>query len=657
MNFVGSKVGLGCGLGAGVSRDVLVKALKSGIRYLDTASFYQVGALSELDEILLELGIPRDEVHLSQKLWVTDLGRNRSHDGEAHLMSLKSIYEGLLQDFSAKRFDSLIIHWPLKTDDAGFADEFRIEEVWPQLEALVYDGCVPNIGVSNFNILEMQRLLSIARIKPYSAQIEFNPFAHNNALLQFCQNQGVNVVAHTPFHFGQVSNHLNLFSDPCIKAIAEKYGRPPAQIVLSWIMRHGIFPIPATSKVEHVDDYVLAANDAYLDFEDIQAISALNRDQFSYLGNLNAFNLTHHRKYHCAGAAPHALVPPHEGLGGLRPVSIYDPQFIRETKKALTDGAGFVVLPGALAAEVRAFKEGIPRFNLQNAGRYEVGLFNAGTEILEIIDNPLVALVVETVLGWDCIIDNIAMSTSRPAPDSAIFGPHQDSPFDRKVGAPLPPPSYPVVLQCIIAMDEFTEDNGALYVIPHTHKKQQRITLPWQGGLTPGTIPDGAVKVICPEGSVVVAVGHIWHGTFANVTDTPRKGMLIEFVTSFCEPAHKFSADTLSNAFVENCSKRVVRILNNGSGILQAYRSVREGKLSGFTKPPRSTPVPVPDPPAGQPESAPVGLQFAKPESITAASNADLTELDLARLPEQVKSRTSLSRTIRGLFGAVLHSN
>jgi hypothetical protein len=392
------------------------------------------------------------------------------------------------------------------------------------------------------------------------------------------------VVGHTPFHFGQVSKHLDLFSDPTISSIADKYGKPPSQIILSWIMRNGVFPIPATSNVKHVDDFALAAHDAYLDFEDIELISSLNKNQFSYMGNLNAFNLNHHRKYHLAGPDVSALVPPRHGVGGLRRVSVYEPRFIEESRDALTDGAGFVILPGALAAEVRTLKDNLHRFNLQTVGRYDVGIFNAGTEILEIIDDPLVALIVESLLGWDCIIDNIALSTSRPAPDNIILGPHQDSPFDRKPGAPLPPPSYPVVLQCIIAIDEFTEENGPLFIIPHSHKKQQRVTLPWQGGMVPGNIPDGAVKVICPEGSVVIAVGHIWHGTYPNMTDIPRKGLLIEFVASFCDPAHKFSADSLSKEFIKNCSKRVVRLLNNGPGILPAVNSYHEGKLLGFAK-------------------------------------------------------------------------
>ncbi len=582
MNFVGSKIGLGSGLGSGVSRDVLTKALKLGIRYFDTASFYQVGALSEFDAIVHYLGIPRNEVHLSQKLWVTDLGANREGDGNAHSISLKSIYDRLLSRFNVNRFDSLVIHWPLKLDDAGFPDEFRIEEIWPQLEQLVYGGHIPSIGVSNFNIIEIQRLLAFARIKPYSAQIEFNPFAYNSALAQYCNSHGMRVIGHTPFHFGCVNKHLELFAHPSVKYIANKHGKPPSQIILSWIMRNGVFPIPATSKIDHVDDFALAASDTYLDSEDMASISSLNRNEFSYLGNLNAFNLNHHRKYHWAGPDLHALVPPREGAGGLRRVSAYDPHFVNDAKEALTDGAGFVLLPGVLATEVRTLKENFYRFNLKTIGRYDVGIFNAGTEILEIIDDPLVALIVEALLGWDCIIDNIALSTSRPAPDNHILGPHQDSPFDRKPGAPLPPPSYPVVLQCIVALDEFTAENGPLYVIPHSHKKQQRVTLPWQGGLEPGRIPEGAVKIICPEGSVVIAVGHIWHGSFPNMTDSPRKGLLIEFVTSFCDPAHKFNADSVSKEFIENCSRRVVRILNNGPGILSAFNSVREGKLSGF---------------------------------------------------------------------------
>jgi diketogulonate reductase-like aldo/keto reductase len=596
LNSIDFKIGIGCGVGDGISREVLVKALESGIRYFDTSSFYSVGILNQLDNILNELSIDRETVHLSLKLWITDLGINRTTDWNAHEMSLRSIHDNILRKFNVSRFDSLVIHWPLKVDDIGLPDEFRIEEVWPQLEELVYAGYLSHIGVSNFNIIDMQRLISIARIKPYSAQIEFNPFANNMALVAYCQGQGVHVIGHSPFHFGWSNGQLELFADPIIKMVSAKHNRPPAQVVLSWMMRFNIIPIPGTTKVDHVDDFIAAIDDAYLDDEDIRAINSLNNNRFNYFSLFDHFNLGHHKKYFSNETDLNVLIFTGKGDTGFRSVSLYDAEFLANAKQALTVGAGFVILPGFLKSQVRALKQVVATSDLESSARWDGGgdglknILNSGKEILEIADDPLLALIVESLLGWDCKLDNIALSTSRTAPDNHAFGPHQDSPFDHYPGAPLPPPSYPTVLQCIVAVDEFTEENGSLYVIPGSHKKQQRVNLPWHGNLAPGIVPEGALKAVCPEGSVIIAVGHIWHGSFPNMSDEPRMGLLVEFVLSICEATHKSTSGTVSENLINNCSKRVVRLLNNGSiaaigpSIALAFNAVHESRIEPFAK-------------------------------------------------------------------------
>ncbi|MGA9660040.1 MAG: aldo/keto reductase [Asticcacaulis sp.] len=588
------KIGLGCGVGDGIKKDVLIKALQSGIRYFDTASLYSLGAITEFDRILEDLSIDRKDVHLSVKLWITDLGPNRYHDWDAHYVSLRSVHDELLRKFNVSHFDSLVIHWPLKVDETGLPDEFRLEEVWPQLEELVLAGCVSHIGVSNFNILQMHRLLANARIVPFTAQIEFNPFANNMALVEFCHKHGIHVVGHSPFHFGWMNGQLELFSNPVIKEISEKHNKPAAQIVLSWIMRHKVIPIPGTTKVEHIDDYIQACDDGYLDDGDMQAINSLNAERFNYLNILDHFNHQHHKKYYGDKSDLTAMIYTNKIYEKFRQVSLYDPSFLEEAKKALTSGPGFIILPGFLKNEVRALKDVIAKSGLTSASRWTGGggqlenIINSGREILEITDDPLLALIVESLLGWDCKLDNIALSTSKTAPDNAIFGPHQDSPFDINPGAPLPPPSYPMILQCIVALDEYNEDNGPLYVIPDSHKKRQRVTLPWQGNLQPEVIPAGALKAICPEGSVVLAVGHIWHGTYANMTDKERKGLLVEFSLSVCEPAHKFTSGAISDDLINNCSKRVVRLLGYGklhaigASINDAFKAVHEVKIPAF---------------------------------------------------------------------------
>jgi diketogulonate reductase-like aldo/keto reductase len=595
MNSKDFRIGLDCGVPNGISSDVLEQGLKLGIRYFDTSTFYPVGAIHNFDATLEKLNINRGILHLSLKLWITELGVNRSNDYDLSHVSLWSIYENWRKRFNVGRFDSVVVHWPLKVDSEGYPDEFRIEEIWPQLEQLVDLGCISYIGVSNFNIVDMHRVLNIARIKPFLAQVEFNPFAHSSEILKFCLQNGVKVVGHSPFNFGWVNGQENLFSDDVVRQISEKHSRPPSQVALSWMLRRGVIPIPGTTNPAQVQDYVDALTFDALSTEELQAIDNLNRREFHYQSIFDYFGAKFHRKYHGDVSDIHALV--YRSAASFERISILEPDFLPKIKEGLTDGAGFVILPSFLQNAAEALQANIRGVASASPSRWAGGgptinnILNSGGEVLEIVDDPLLSLIVESLLGWDCKLDNISLSTSQVAPNNSIFGPHQDSPFDDNPGAPLPPPSYPLVLQCIVALDEFTDENGPLYVIPYSHKKQLRVNLPWQGNLPSGKIPEGAFKAIVPKGSVIIAVGHIWHGTFPNLSSTPRTGMLIEFVCSICDAMDKFTVSSIKPELLSSCSRRVVRLLNNGKlhqhdmpSLLQAYKDARKDAIPAFAR-------------------------------------------------------------------------
>ncbi len=588
------KIGVGCGVRNGFSLQVLEEALRRGIRYFDTSTFYAVGALADLDGVLARMGIDRNDVHISLKLWMTDLGKTRTNDYAAAGLSLWQKYEECRRMFNNIRFDSIVIHNPLKVDEEGIPEEFIAAEVWPQLEQLVTVGAVKGIGVSNFNIVELHRLLETCRIPPVSAQIEFNPYARNQDYVDFCRRKGIKVIGHSPFGFGWTDGHLALFADSVIAGLAEKHAVPPARVILAWIVAKGVAPIPGTTNPAHVEDFAGALTLA-LPPEDIAAIDGLNRNKYNYLGIFDYFRAGHHRKYFAADRDLHALI--YNDQNAFEKVSIFDDDFMARVKHGLTQGAGFVVVPGIWADTCRRLQETLAAKGLTTAGRFNgsgpnlSSILNSGEEILELVDDPVASLIIESLLGWDCKLDNISLSTSRIAPDNAIFGPHQDSPFDNNPGAPLPPPDYPLVLQIIVAVDEFTETNGPLYVIPHSHKKQQRVIVPWQGGMNFGTLPETQMKCIVPKGSAIIAVGHIWHGTHSNVSDAPRMGLLMEFVVSVCDARDKFTVNTVTPELIEKGSRRVVRLLNNGKlhqhdtpAMLNAFKDQRRPLVQEFAK-------------------------------------------------------------------------
>jgi Ohr subfamily peroxiredoxin len=267
-------------------------------------------------------------------------------------------------------------------------------------------------------------------------------------------------------------------------------------------------------------------------------------------------------------------------------------------KSALTEGAGFVILPEVFKELADRLLPSLDAGKMQKLGRWDGfgahtkdSIFNTSPEIVELVDHPIVSLIVQSLLGWDCKIDNLAASTSRVAPDNFALGPHQDSPFEQNPGCPLPPAEYPLVIQTIIAFDAFTENNGPLYVVPHSHKKRQRVNLPWCGNTPKGPMPNDAIKVVVPKGSAILAIGHIWHGAASNTTDRPRRGFLVEYVSSVCEPRERFTTENIHDDALKNFSRRLLRMLSNGKrffydqpSLLMRYKELLKDEIPSHLK-------------------------------------------------------------------------
>jgi Ohr subfamily peroxiredoxin len=589
-------IGLGCGVQDGPSYEILDRALKGGIRFFDTSTLYSMGALNQLNECLKSNHLQRQDVHICLKLWITAFEKNRQFDHETFNFRLRENVQNYIQDLNLDYLDSLVIHWPLKVDSEGFPEEFIIEEIWPQLELLLNAKTVNSIGVSNFNIIELQRLLAIAKIKPHSNQIEFSPLAHNIELKNFCQRNSIQVIGHSPFNFGWKDHSPSLLKDEAIKEIAYKHQRSPAQIILAWVCSHGVMPIPGTKNLQHLEE-IIEVPEIHLDEEDIQCINGLNQNAYCYSDLGEYFGQSHYLQFNNPNIEARIL----DENGNFSSTYLYDNDFVENIKNALTHGAGFVILP-------EIFKELntrlIPELEAKQAqvlGRWDGfgihtkdSLLNSGEAILKLIDDPLISLLTQSLLGWDCKLDNLAASTSRVAPNNYSLGPHQDSPFEQNPGCPLPPPEYPLVLQTIIALDAFTEDNGPLYVIPGSHRKRMRVNLPWSGNLPKGPVPQDALKVIVPAGSAILAVGHIWHGAASNTSNKPRRGFLLEYVSSVCEPRERFTTENVSDDVLKICSRRLLRLISDGKrffydrpSLLINYKELLKDKIPDYAKGPK----------------------------------------------------------------------
>uniref|UniRef100_A0A8C4QPY5 Aldo-keto reductase family 1, member B1 (aldose reductase), tandem duplicate 1 n=1 Tax=Eptatretus burgeri TaxID=7764 RepID=A0A8C4QPY5_EPTBU len=206
------------------------KALAVGYKHIDGAYMYQnetdvgKGIRSCIDKGIVR----REELFIVTKLW------NTFHEPAI----VQPACRESLTSLGLPYVDLYLMHSPL-----GFQARLAMEN-------LVDEGLVKYIGVSNFNISQLERLLSVARIKPLTNQIELHPYFSRDKLVQYCNDKGITVVAYSPFGapyrpFKKESNDPHgLLQDPVVAAIAKKHGKTSAQVLLRYHIQRGIVVIP-----------------------------------------------------------------------------------------------------------------------------------------------------------------------------------------------------------------------------------------------------------------------------------------------------------------------------------------------------------------------------------------------------------------------------
>jgi len=229
-------------------------AIKQGYRSIDTAAIYgnEEGVGQAIHEAMTEYGIKREELFITSKVWNSDLGYE----------STIAAYETSLSKLGLDYLDLYLVHWPV---------EDKYLEAWRALETLYKEGRVKAIGVSNFQVHHLEKVISNAEIKPMVNQVEYHPRLTQQEVKTFCDNNGIQFEAWSPLMQGQ------LFDNPLLKDLANKYGKTVAQIILRWDLQNGVVTIPKSTKEHRI---IENANlfDFELTNEDMDQINNLNQN-------------------------------------------------------------------------------------------------------------------------------------------------------------------------------------------------------------------------------------------------------------------------------------------------------------------------------------------------------------------------------------------
>ena len=225
-------------------------ALEVGYRLIDTAQAY--GNEEGVGAAIAKSGIPRDQLFIVTKVWITNAGEERA---------AKSI-ESSLRKLQTDYIDLLLIH-------QAYGDVFGS---WRAMEKAYRDGKTRAIGVSNFQACRFYDFASSVDVKPAVNQLQCCVLSQQNSILPEMARYDTRMMAWGPI--GQGSD--DLLANPVLARIGAQYGKSAAQVALRWLVQRGIVAIPKSTHkermAENFDIFDFSLSDA-----DMQAIAPLNQ--------------------------------------------------------------------------------------------------------------------------------------------------------------------------------------------------------------------------------------------------------------------------------------------------------------------------------------------------------------------------------------------
>lgn len=232
-------------------------AIKHGYRLVDCAFVYQnqreIG--NTFKELFKQGVVKRDELFITSKIWNT-------YHSEA---KAKHNLDMILDELGLEYLDLCLIHWPMgyKEDTTelfpkgengeNLFSDVDYMETWRVLEKAVLDGKVRTIGLSNFNIPQIRRVLENCKIKPAVLQVEAHVYFQQKEIVNFCNDNGLRVTAYSPLgnpewrKISKTTDYPSIFDDKKISKIAEAHNKTNAQIALKFLIQRGLAIIPKST--------------------------------------------------------------------------------------------------------------------------------------------------------------------------------------------------------------------------------------------------------------------------------------------------------------------------------------------------------------------------------------------------------------------------
>jgi diketogulonate reductase-like aldo/keto reductase len=246
---------------AETTQRVVEEAIKTGYRLIDTAQVY--GNEEAVGKAIKAAGVPREELFITTKLWISDM----SYDGA------KRAFAESLEKLGLDYVDLYLLHQP-------FGDTFG---AWRALEELYKEGKIKAIGVSNFKLDHLANLSLFSEIKPAVNQVEVHVFNQKQEEQDYMAAKDIQIQSWGAFAEGK----FDVFNNPVLVELAQKYGKTTAQIMLRWQLQRGIVSLSKSANPDRVRQN-FDIFDFELTDEDMATVAELNTDTTVFMDQHDA---------------------------------------------------------------------------------------------------------------------------------------------------------------------------------------------------------------------------------------------------------------------------------------------------------------------------------------------------------------------------------
>lgn len=231
--------------------DAVRAAVVAGYRHIDTAQAY--GNERGVGEGVRTCGVPREELFVVSKV----AAEHKTYE------EAKAGIDETLKKMGLDYLDMMIIHSPQPWVEVNQSENRYKEgnrQAWKALEDAYNEGKLKAIGVSNFQIEDLESLMETSKVKPMVNQVLCHISNTPLELIEFCQKSNIAVEAYSPIAHGEILNQ------PEIKAIADKYGVTVPQFCIRYTLQLGAISLPKTANLEHMEsnaevDFTISAED------------------------------------------------------------------------------------------------------------------------------------------------------------------------------------------------------------------------------------------------------------------------------------------------------------------------------------------------------------------------------------------------------------